>query len=505
MKRLLTFLLVAFTLSACHQADKSFLSAYLRTGNLSEQSFTINPDVDTTLVSSGGVRIYISKGTFPAGKAVTIEWKEALDFQSILKAGLTTQSGKEILRSGGMFYFNTKEQLDIQKPMGIDVPTQTIVSGMQLYKGDSSSGKLDWKDPKPIENVKIDNTNWTGNNLFLNNCAQCHKTWEDLTGPALAGVLERGPWRNKQKLYAWIHNPTGFMAHDSYTQCLKCKYGVVMQGFPGLSSADIDSIIDYVGDEAERLGLAGKIQNSGCDSCVAYRQAYDSLMALRDSFDKINNNSIDVDYDYAPGLVHYIEDYYPKSERSKVKLIAQLDNKSDYYHIQIDVPGWYNIDGLLEEWSGSIKSRLVIKMKGTMADKQEVYLVIPSHKVFVQGGYLDNRTDIGFLETNGTIKLPQQTQAFVFAVGEQKGKFIFSHQDFVTTTNQTIILTTQLLSREQFDLKMLEMGKSGFKVSTDTTIHFSSLKILDTQLMQIQATIPKNCGCWEVRDSSSNK
>src|SRR4030095_2447405 len=65
-----------------------------------------------------------------------------------------------------------------------------------------------------------------GKALFSAKCASCHSVTKDLTGPALQGVTDRGPWSDKKKLHEWVHNPASFMANDPYTQALKTKYGV---------------------------------------------------------------------------------------------------------------------------------------------------------------------------------------------------------------------------------------------------------------------------------------
>ncbi|WP_153797619.1 c-type cytochrome [Foetidibacter luteolus] len=86
-----------------------------------------------------------------------------------------------------------------------------------------------------------------GKAIFSANCASCHALNRDLTGPALAGVEDRGPWGDRKKLYAWIHNPTGFMATDAYTADLKKKFNNnVMTPFPQLSEKEIDAILDYI-------------------------------------------------------------------------------------------------------------------------------------------------------------------------------------------------------------------------------------------------------------------
>jgi cytochrome c2 len=86
-----------------------------------------------------------------------------------------------------------------------------------------------------------------GKKIFNQKCATCHSLTKDITGPALAGIEERGPWSDRKKLYAWIHNPAGFMANDSYTQALKDKFhGIIMTGFPDLTEAEIDAIVTYI-------------------------------------------------------------------------------------------------------------------------------------------------------------------------------------------------------------------------------------------------------------------
>ncbi len=86
-----------------------------------------------------------------------------------------------------------------------------------------------------------------GKALFNQKCATCHSLDKKLTGPALRGFTERGPWGDKKKIHAWIQNPAGFMATDPYTQNLKNEYnGVIMTGFADLTEAQIDEIVTYI-------------------------------------------------------------------------------------------------------------------------------------------------------------------------------------------------------------------------------------------------------------------
>ena len=86
-----------------------------------------------------------------------------------------------------------------------------------------------------------------GKAIFNSKCAACHQVFKNSTGPALGGMEDRGPWGDRKKLYAWIHNPAAFMANDPYTQGLKDSHnGILMTGFPDLTEGEIDAIVDYV-------------------------------------------------------------------------------------------------------------------------------------------------------------------------------------------------------------------------------------------------------------------
>lgn len=97
-----------------------------------------------------------------------------------------------------------------------------------------------------------------GKAIFSDNCASCHSVFKDLTGPALGGVTTRGPWTDRKKLYAWVHNPAGFMQSDPYTQGLKQRFGgAMMTAFANLSEKEIDAVIDYV-EKTFKAGPPGK-------------------------------------------------------------------------------------------------------------------------------------------------------------------------------------------------------------------------------------------------------
>jgi hypothetical protein len=85
----------------------------------------------------------------------------------------------------------------------------------------------------------------TGQQIFQANCATCHALDRVLTGPALRGVHERGPWTDRANLHKWVKNPAAFIPTTPYTQDLQKQYGQIMPSVP-LSDKEIDAIFDYI-------------------------------------------------------------------------------------------------------------------------------------------------------------------------------------------------------------------------------------------------------------------
>ncbi|MEI6947485.1 c-type cytochrome [Paraflavisolibacter sp. H34] len=94
-----------------------------------------------------------------------------------------------------------------------------------------------------------------GKQIFQANCQSCHAIDKKLTGPALRGVEERGPWGDRKNLYKWVHNPGSFIPTTPYTKALQAEYGQIMPGFPQLSEKDIDAVVEYI-NTAPKPGAA---------------------------------------------------------------------------------------------------------------------------------------------------------------------------------------------------------------------------------------------------------
>lgn len=88
-----------------------------------------------------------------------------------------------------------------------------------------------------------------GKALFKVNCASCHNKnmIDDMTGPALSGVLDR--WNGREDLLKeWIRNSSKVIeSGDPYAVDLYRKWNKsVMTSFPNLNDQEIEAILVYV-------------------------------------------------------------------------------------------------------------------------------------------------------------------------------------------------------------------------------------------------------------------
>jgi len=73
-------------------------------------------------------------------------------------------------------------------------------------------------DERPIRETHLEGAAYKGKMIFMQKCAACHNLFKDVTGPSIPGSEQRGPWSDRQSLYAWIGNPSEFMKKNSYAR-----------------------------------------------------------------------------------------------------------------------------------------------------------------------------------------------------------------------------------------------------------------------------------------------
>jgi hypothetical protein len=488
---------VLMLLICCKQTTESFLNKYISTSNLPIQNFLINIARDTTIITIKGIKIFIPANSIESkNKTVTFQVKEALSLEDMIKAGLTTESDKGILSSDGMFYIFTKENAIIKKPLKISVPTFFADSNMRLYKGKDENGKLVWETPTLIDSIITSFTD-IGKILFINHCASCHGVDNKLVGPALAWIDKRNV--DDKTLHAFIRNPQMMLkSGNSYYNCLYCKYNKTeMTSFPILSDTAINAIIRYIDRESKRLHIPEDFNpDSECDSCKYYHNYYAVLSKTRDSLIKDNSTMSQATIVSPP-------DADPNNDNGTIPIkVSPPQYNAEYYQFKITAFGWYNVDDLVDIKFGAQLSELTVSIDESATERMNIFLVIPSYKVFNEGGLLQNRGDWGFYINNGKIYLPQKTKAFVFGIGEQEGKLYYGQTYFTTSISQHLHLKLNETNKDKMLNSFGRYKLDSLGVQVEKTKNFNGITKIDEELQNIRTKISQ-CSCFPLLDSDT--
>lgn len=89
-----------------------------------------------------------------------------------------------------------------------------------------------------------------GKKIFYSNCASCHNRnmVDDMTGPALAGVIEKWSDYPRSDLYDWIRNSQKMIQedHPRAQEIWRDWKPVVMNNFANLTDEKIESVLVYI-------------------------------------------------------------------------------------------------------------------------------------------------------------------------------------------------------------------------------------------------------------------
>ena len=284
------------------QVDKNTLIS-----NLAPEYFAWNGK-DTAMLSKNGILISIPESAFllngkPYTEPALIQFQEALDAATIVKAGLSTTSNGKLLETQGMFSFKALskdgEILTINPKTGIyvQVPVDEFKDGMNLFSGDTDkNGIINWVNPQPLAKIPVpidmaklnfyppgyeDSLNTmklskskkfrdslylsceeeisssnvspqveekSGKYLFEKKCSMCHALNRESTGPNLANIREiwsKGGAK-PNSIYQWVRNWEKAASEDPYARNVSYKTPAASSDFPSLSNTEIDAIFDYV-------------------------------------------------------------------------------------------------------------------------------------------------------------------------------------------------------------------------------------------------------------------
>ncbi len=510
MKRYL-LLIIAITIFLCScNNNKKGISNFLNQENLATQTFSLNINRDTTLVTKSNCIIKIPRGSLESdSQNIKLEIKEALNNTDIVLAGLTTLSGKQALSSGGMMYVNAASgyKVSIKKELKVLIPTKDYKADMNVFKGVDSAGKINWTEPEPLPKDSFQLNIEAGKQLFKSYCANCHKPGSDYTGPALAGITKRS---KLQWIYHFIRNPAGMNEYDAQAKLVCDRWRpTIMTAFTGLTNTDINNILAYVETSADKNWKApakyfakdttDEKEFLCVDSCYKYQEALWDIASKKSDLESTTEDFFTLDRE-----VTFPPTQFAASPDTGAVFLAPIDSaekvqptsvKATFYTVNIKTFGWYNIDILLKERSNCSPSELFVRLQGNYEAEFNVLLIVPSVKAFLEGGKLNDGKLYGFDETNGKIPLPQNAPCIVLAFAEVDGKLVFGKTDFFVAATQTINITLYETTKEGMQKQIELLRLDGIDTEVKDSKNADKIRTIEKISTEAEKLKPKNCNC----------
>lgn len=511
------FLILAFLTALCGIACTTRMPKNTLTGEdkLPSTFFSIDPDRDTTITTPQGALLTIPAGALevPAGASgpVKLEVKEAYTIADIVRAGLVTTSQGRPLSSGGMIYINVGDGQDakLRKPIKVALPTRGLQEGMKVYKGKrTDKGQIDWVDPKALNENQAAKDFAIGRTIFQSHCGPCHSVDKVITGPALGYIVEREP--DKAWLVSFIRNNQKVLrSGDPYACFLVNEYNKMpMNVFPDLTDKDIDMMLNYI-ELASRQVDSNTIANSrrDFDQCARYYHARDSLFETLKGAERRRDSLIDDNSVGSRIRLHMFDRLGNKLGTHELKTkkppVFEPVHRVIYYEFTVDSYGWYNVDALVNDIPGTIDSKLTVSVNGDYAPEADVFLVIPSLKIYQRGGLLGAKEgEFGFLTVDGMIPLPQDVPAFILCIGELDGQPFLGRVDWMTSRKQELKVTPLSMGKEQFNAALVDLRSQRLVIQAQDSKNADSIRSLDKALSKADSTLkvlgyvkPQFCDC----------
>lgn len=534
MRYIILLFTAAAIFAACSTGNNS--TSLFGTDKLETARYEIDTDRDTTIETAHGALLKIPRGALATdkGNKVTLEIKEAYSMQQIILAGLTTQSNGDPLSSGGMIYINAAagQKVTVKQKIQVAIPAGFLQSGMQLFKGEEQAGgRINWVSPDTLPvNPQLASVDY-GQLLFQKSCSGCHTLGRDMAGPDLAHFMKRFPPGEKNTLYyGHVYLPEADSVakkdtvnyHDEYLydhsyydpyflyKCnLASKYnrrGPAVFPESDASYPDEMPVFRYLQNESDRLGLplpSHAYLKDCADSCIAYRQRKDELQRRKEVTQDERRELVEEN----GSLVYKKPDSTwgtggaPPPDLGK--RVSPENYEAEYYQFTITSLGWFNIDMLLENVNGVKESELFVRVAGPYQEKIKMYLVIPSVKVYGEGGPAERNDDeFAFFYRSGKLPLPQNAKAYILAVTETGSSIAFGIKEFITGPHQELTVELHAASKEEFtnamqsfDAGRLHITVKDAKNADAVRATDKELKNIDQQLRDAEQLRPKNCDC----------
>jgi len=420
----------------------------LEPGNLPSFYVKISHSEDQLVRTPKGGVFFIKSNTFD--KDVELEIKEAYSMKDILLAGLRTESNGKSLKSGGMIYISTKngEAVSLNKPISVIIPAIYIDSSMSLFRGElMKDSSINWLPTDTLQPTIASQNIEAGKSLYINACANCHGIKKGITGPALAGLQNRGPWKDHKEILKWINNAAHYMANDrtGYTVSLKNKFGVMMVSFPQLKQNDIDNLMAFIQNEEKQqvtdtFALPYEKPCNGFDTI--YFNERDTLQVPEQEVEALIDTA-----SYPQASIDY---------NAMRNGFTDVLNFNGAYRFEIKTLGWYNVDALLEPQPNTVLCDLKVEVSGASDENGAltVYAFFPTNKNLSVGINYGNNT-FHFEKVKDKIPLYLREEGVIIVFGNIQDQFFFGSKMFTVQKSQTVHVVVSATTQEGF-LRMIK-------------------------------------------------
>lgn len=534
MLRFLLALISITILVSCKNSDST--TKLFKPESLQSQLFTIDTGKDTLLRTKRGAVINIPKGSLQSSSAsVQLEIKEAYHISEMIRAGLTTRSNGQLLSSGGMIYINAVagDAVKIAQPLQVSIPSNFINNDMQLFKGDvDANGNMNWTNPTALNNVNFPALH-AGRTMFESKCATCHTIAGNTpplsvrtqpqnslyqfagnnqqsdtlshqggsAGPALAHISKK---RDREWLYKATRNYPALLASgDQLANCIFEQWNKSpMNLFPELTNKDIDDIYDYIEhySDSARLPVPADNTKACIDSCRTYMILKNTLTYKKDSlvFDNGGQTREDRQLDTTPLALGDTSEilFFPEPPEIVLEPIDPVRNDGLFYQFNLESFGWWNVDVLIKPGPGMIESNLAVRIQGEYRERINIYLVLPSIRVFTAAGKVpDEQDEYVFAQADGKIFLPENAKGYIIVMGDNEDDILFAKTEFYVQKTNNFTLMPSIVTKAAFNKQMAQLNFDQLNITVKESKNADELRKTVRDLKAAEQLKPKNCDC----------
>lgn len=444
------------------------------------QKFSIYGNKDHLILGKNGTVISIPKGTFLNERNEVVEGKieieliEVLTVSDFLLNGLQTVSNEDILESGGMLFIDATTnkkplRIDSNKQISVEIKADWINPDMKLFEGDLSGNSVNWIKPVtlesdylisvPMELLEFGLCGWEcgftkeqlaeiQNDKFQDTYISTREFEERMCNLAFLSCDQYDPLDDKI-LEIYKKNAGKNLC---YADSLVVKY------FEKQYNGVIDS--NYIKDEF-KFDEKGWITGIYMSYLSLAKQGLSKPLSIKgiDWNSNLSRNKLE-----KKGLSQFEIDKIISYKNSRARVVQEKKDETENtnissYNFKINKLGWINVDAFMGDPSCQ-ESNFQINIKSEDSlNSTNVSLVIPGRKVSIFSISNDGNLYSFTKKKEGYRKLPIDEQAFIVAIGVNKGVPYFGMKEIKIPRNGVIRLDMKQVGKDLIAKKINEISK----------------------------------------------